>query len=120
MKQQSLERGDPQSALCGLRSCTREDHLRHDSLVPLDTRTMLDVGCGRGGNAAWLHGKGIAVDAISSSREELKGVRPFCRRAILWDLNQGLPDIGTGLYDGIICSHILEHIAYPEKLLNDL
>src|ERR1043166_1062446 len=120
MNQQSLERADSRAAVSGLRSSTREDHLRHDSLIPLDTRTILDVGCGRGGNAAWLHGKGIAVDAISCSREELKAVRPFSRRAILWDLNQGLPEMGSELYDGIICSHVLEHIAYPEKLLNDL
>jgi len=98
----------------------REDHLRYDSLIPLDTRTVLDVGCGRGGNAAWLHGKGIAVDAISWNRDDLKAVRPFCRRAMLWDLNDGLPEIGSEFYDGIICSHLLEHIAYPEKLLCDL
>src|ERR1051325_1357328 len=98
----------------------REDHLRHDSLIPLHTRAVLDVGCGRGGNAAWLHDKGIAVDAISWSREELKAVRPFCRRLFLWDLNHGLPEIGSELYDGIICSHVLEHIAYPGKLLEHL
>ncbi|HEY7163766.1 MAG TPA: class I SAM-dependent methyltransferase [Candidatus Binatia bacterium] len=98
----------------------REDHLRHDWLIPLDTRAVLDIGCGRGGNAAWLHHKGIVVDAISCQLDELRAASPFCRRVIGWDLNHGLPDLGNESYEGVICSHVFEHIAYPEKLLRDL
>ena len=97
-----------------------EDHLRHESLIPPRTMTVLDVGCGRGGNAAWLNGKGIKVDAVSWNPDELAAAKQFCRRVIQCDLNEGLPDIEPEAYDGVICSHVLEHIAYPEQLLTDL
>jgi len=98
----------------------REDHLRYDSLVPMKTRSVLDVGCGRGGNAAWLWERGIQVDAVSWNPEELKAAKQFCRNVMQRDLNHGLPDIQAEIYDGVICSHILEHIAYPDQLLKDL
>ena len=97
-----------------------EDHLRHESLIPSRTATVLDIGCGRGGNAAWLNGKGIKVDAVSWNPDDLTAAKQFCRRVIQCDLNEGLPHIQTETYDGIICSHILEHIAYPDPLLKDI
>jgi SAM-dependent methyltransferase len=98
----------------------REDHLRHDSLIPRGTRSVLDIGCGFGGNAAWLQQKGIEVEAVSRNSEELEAARPFCRRIMQYDLNDGLPAVRPESYDGILCSHVLEHIAYPEKLLKDI
>ena len=98
----------------------REGHLHDESLIPAQTTSVLDVGCGRGGNAAWLNEKGIKVDAISWSGEDLQVAKRFCRRVFKCDLNHGLPDIEPETYDGIICSHVLEHIAYPEQLLTDI
>jgi methionine biosynthesis protein MetW len=98
----------------------RENHLRHESLIPPHAATVLDVGCGRGGNAAWLQRKGITVDGVSWNAEELAAAKQFCRRVIQCDLNNGIPDIDAESYDGVICSHVLEHIAYPRQLLEDL
>jgi SAM-dependent methyltransferase len=64
--------------------------------------------------------KGIKVDAVSWNAEELVSARRFCRRVIQCDLNNGIEGIEAESYDGVICSHILEHIAYPQQLLRDI
>jgi 2-polyprenyl-3-methyl-5-hydroxy-6-metoxy-1,4-benzoquinol methylase len=91
-----------------------------EAFIPPDTSTVLDVGCGRGGNAAWLVRKGITVDGVSWNPEELLAAKEFCRRLIRCDLNNGIAEIENQSYDCIICSHVLEHIAYPQQLLKDL
>src|SRR5437867_537683 len=96
------------------------DNQALESLIPPDTSTVLDVGCGRGGNAAWLARKGITVDGVSWNPEEVLAAKQFCRRVIQCDLNNGVPDVQTESYNCVICSHVLEHIAYPQPLLNDV
>jgi len=70
--------------------------------------------------AAWLWRRGITVDGISWNANELESAKPVCRNVLCWDLNAGLPPMLNETYDLAICSHILEHIAYPQKLLTDL
>jgi SAM-dependent methyltransferase len=92
-----------------------EDVLR---LIKEDGLTVLDIGCGAGSIAKRLSEKGKSVDGISVSHDELELAKPFLRNAYLFNLENGLPpEIGIEVYDYIICSHILEHIAYPQKLL---
>jgi SAM-dependent methyltransferase len=91
-----------------------------EQLVPEEAECALDVGCGRGGMAARLARRSIVVDAASWNPEELKAVKSVCRRTICQDLNHGLPQIEGDVYDLIICSHLLEHIAFPQKFLKDL
>lgn len=82
---------------------------------------VLDVGCGGGSLAKKLVEKNKIVDAISISPDELKQAKPFVRNAYLFNLENGLPpEIEKDTYDYIICSHVLEHIAYPQKLLQDM
>ena len=81
---------------------------------------VLDVGCGCGGTAAWLASMGARVDGVSWSSDELKQAAGHCRATIQCDLNDGLPNVATGAYDLVVCSHVLEHIAYPQKLLTDI
>jgi 2-polyprenyl-3-methyl-5-hydroxy-6-metoxy-1,4-benzoquinol methylase len=88
-----------------------------ESLIPERVKTALDVGCGLGGMAAWLSERGIEVDGISWNLEELESAKSVCRAVIHCDLNTTTPDLQNGPYDLIICSHLLEHIAYPERLL---
>jgi 2-polyprenyl-3-methyl-5-hydroxy-6-metoxy-1,4-benzoquinol methylase len=80
----------------------------------------LDVGCGCGGTAAWLAGKGVQVDGVSWNSDELKQASQHCRATMQCDLNDGLSNVKSDAYDLIVCSHILEHIAYPQKLLTDI
>ena len=61
------------------------------------------------------------MDGTSISPNELNQAKQFLRKGYLFNLENGLPPgIEIDTYDYIICSHILEHIAYPEKLLSDI
>lgn len=90
-------------------------------LVPADGKTVLDIGCGTGSIARVLTEKGMEVDGISLSESELSEANKYLRKGYIHDLEKGLPaKIQDEEYDCVICSHVLEHIAYPEKLLADI
>jgi 2-polyprenyl-3-methyl-5-hydroxy-6-metoxy-1,4-benzoquinol methylase len=90
------------------------------SLLGPEDRRILDIGCGNGANASLLTSRGCVVDGISISEQELATARPYLQQSFLHNLEEGLPDLGEGVYDAVICSHVLEHIGYPDKLLNDI
>jgi len=91
------------------------------ALIPDQVSAVLDIGCGRGDNARHLHGRGIVVDGITISEQELSQANPFLRTGILYNAENGLPDTIKGnKYDVIICSHVIEHLQYPGKLLEDI
>lgn len=82
---------------------------------------VLDVGCGSGDNARILKENNCIVDGITISEMELKEASAFLRTGYLHNLENGLPEeVKKNRYDFIICSHVLEHICYPEKLLKDI
>jgi 2-polyprenyl-3-methyl-5-hydroxy-6-metoxy-1,4-benzoquinol methylase len=91
------------------------------NLIDEDGLMILDIGCGAGSLAKKLVAKNKIVDGISISPAELNEAKQFLRNAYLYNLENGLPpEIEKDTYDYVICSHILEHIAYPEKLLRDI
>src|ERR1019366_3704813 len=90
------------------------------SMIPAGTRAVLDVGCGAGDNAAALAARGVVVDGITLSKDELMMSRRVCRDVKLHNLEQGLPAGLAADYDCAICSHVLEHICWPDHLLSDL
>ncbi len=82
---------------------------------------VLDVGCGGGDNARALKERGCIVDGITISEIERHEASSFLRNCYLYNLENGLPDeLKNNQYDFIICSHVIEHICYPEKLLKDI
>lgn len=82
---------------------------------------VLDIGCGSGSVARQLTSNGNIVDGITISQSELAEASKVLRNGYIFNLEEGLPsEIPADEYDYIICSHVLEHIAYPEKLLADI
>jgi 2-polyprenyl-3-methyl-5-hydroxy-6-metoxy-1,4-benzoquinol methylase len=87
--------------------------------IPKESKFILDVGCGAGDNARILNAQKKVVDCITISEKEARIVKSICRKVFIYDLENGLPEIDQK-YDVILCSHVIEHIAYPEKLLSDI
>jgi SAM-dependent methyltransferase len=80
---------------------------------------ILDVGCGVGDNARVLSQNGYIVDGITLSPGEAAMAKPFLDQVFIKNLEEGLPTLERQ-YDLVICSHVLEHIAFPAKLMADL
>lgn len=90
------------------------------SNIPDTAQIILDLGCGAGDNAKILNNKGKIVDGITISDSEAEEAKKYCRSVLIHNLETGLPQQAKGNYDAIICSHVLEHIVYPKKLLDDI
>ncbi|HEY2343983.1 MAG TPA: class I SAM-dependent methyltransferase [Chthoniobacteraceae bacterium] len=90
------------------------------ALVPKQAATVLDVGCGAGDNARCLRERGATVDGITLSLMEAELARNCCREVWVHNLENGLPEEARGPYDAALCSHVLEHLCFPQKLLADL
>lgn len=90
------------------------------NLVEGNQGTVLDIGCGAGDNARKLVNRGFIVDGITLSEEEAFLCKSFMRRVWVHNVEQGLPLEVKETYDFILCSHVLEHIVYPNTLLKDI
>lgn len=79
---------------------------------------VLDLGCSGGHLAAELRKQGHRVTGVDTV--EVPGVRDRVDEFVLADLSSGIPpSVGTG-YDVVIAADVLEHIARPDKLLDEL
>jgi SAM-dependent methyltransferase len=88
--------------------------------VPTSAKRILDIGCGAGGNAKALNHLGKNVDGITISEAEAEEAKKYCANVYLHNLETGLPNQVNGEYDAVICSHVLEHLCYPQALLKDI
>ncbi len=94
-----------------------------DALAKTDHQPLeiLDLGCGQGDNAAILQARGHIVDGVSLSQSELHAAQTVLRDGFLFNLETGLPDaIKQRRFDVVLCSHVLEHLCYPQQLLTDI
>lgn len=90
-------------------------------LVTRSESRILDVGCGSGVLGKILSEKGHIVDGITISPDEYEIAKVYLHKTFIHNLETGLPPaIETQTYDYVICSHVLEHIVYPAKLLQDI
>lgn len=90
-------------------------------LIRETSQIILDAGCGQGDNAALLKKMGHTVDGVTISENELKIASAHLRHGFIFNLENGLPvEIKQQQYDYVICSHVLEHICYPQALLKDI
>ena len=77
----------------------------------------LDCGCGSGDNARVLSLLGWQVDGVTLSPAEQSSAQRYCRRVLVANLEQGLPDELSEKYDLVVMSHVLEHLVGSSKLL---
>ena len=90
------------------------------NLIPYNAEYILDIGCGDGAVARVLTNRNCVIDGVTISQEEQKIAGKVMRHVHIFNLENGLPDLGINIYDVVICSHVLEHICYPENLMNDI
>lgn len=88
--------------------------------VPTCTGSVLDLGCGDGSFGAWLKSHGVrSVTGVTVHGPEAALARQCLDRVIEADLDRWQPE-ETDRYDGIVASHVLEHLCDPWSLLRRL
>jgi SAM-dependent methyltransferase len=95
---------------------------REDFLVWANPRgeSALDVGCGAGALAPWLRARGFTYLAgieVSSSAAEIARARYDL--IVELPVEHALPTMGTQ-FDLIVCADVLEHLADPWTVLDQL
>ncbi len=91
------------------------------TLIPSGASRILDVGCGTGtlvGAIQQTHG-GSHFEGITYSEEEAQHARTRMHRVWVADLNT-FDFAQLGMFDCIICSHVLEHLNRPWEVLEAL
>ncbi len=91
-----------------------------DKYIEGNNKLVLDVGCGAGIHGAYFRELGHTVDGITLSENEKRSSEKSMRNVYIYNLENGLPKDLNDTFDYIFCSHVIEHIAYPEKLLLDI
>lgn len=81
---------------------------------------ILDCGCGAGDNARILSSCGWRVTGVTIDPTEREAAQTSCESVYLADLEEGLPPAVGKDFDAVLASHVLEHLARPEKLLHDV
>lgn len=89
-------------------------------LLPAGHGRVLDCGCGPGDNARLLSAAGWTVSGITLDPDEKEVASQFCDAVYLANLEDGLPENLHGSFDVILMSHVLEHLARPDRLLSDI
>lgn len=85
--------------------------------IATSSRRILDVGCGTGSLGRELKTRQTAeVIGVTYSSREAEMARQHLDRVVVADLNT-FNLLRLGRFDSVICSHILEHLYWPEQVL---
>jgi SAM-dependent methyltransferase len=88
--------------------------------IPACTGSVLDLGCGDGSFGVWLKSRGVrSVTGVTIHGPEAALARRCLDTVIEADLDRWQPD-ARDPYDGIVASHVLEHLSDPWNLLRRL
>jgi SAM-dependent methyltransferase len=89
-------------------------------LLPSSPGRILDCGCGAGDNARILNDRGWCVTGVTIDAKEQEVARKFCEAVHIANLENGIPADVDGMFDAALASHVLEHLARPERLLHEV
>lgn len=87
------------------------------NLVGTKPCRVLDVGCGCGANLALLKKCGHEATGLTLSETEAKIVREQGLSCSVWDVTSETLPFSAQSFDALIFSHVLEHLAWPEIVL---
>jgi 2-polyprenyl-3-methyl-5-hydroxy-6-metoxy-1,4-benzoquinol methylase len=90
------------------------------ALVPDTVRSILDVGCGAGDNARLLRATGRRVWGVTLSPEEARIARAHCEAVQVANAEFDELELDEEMFDGILLSHVLEHMLQPARTLTRL
>lgn len=91
------------------------------SAIPDYCKYVLDIGCGAGSLGKNSPHKNVFWDGITISEKEAESARQIYRNVLLHNAENGLPiSCLCSSYDVCICSHVIEHIFWPQALLKDI
>jgi len=86
-------------------------------LVPPNTKTLLDVGCGAGGLSARLKEKGVKVVGLEKIEALCSIAREKLDAVIAGDIENMILDYSEEYFDCIMYADILEHLIEPLNIL---
>ncbi|MBJ7898699.1 MAG: methyltransferase domain-containing protein [Cyanobacteria bacterium RI_101] len=84
------------------------------ALIPAETKTILDVGCGIGGNAAYLLDKGFQVEGLAPDAFQGERFRETTRGRAPFHLTGFETFASAHTYDLILLSESSQYIAAPD------
>lgn len=88
--------------------------------IPSATKRLLDIGCGSGALGKIVGQEiGCEVVGVTFSEAEAALASENLDQVIVQDLNDFDPN-SLGLFDCVICSHVLEHLYQPQSLLEQI
>jgi len=85
--------------------------------IPSSAKTILDVGCGDGTLGSALKKRAAcSVTGITVSGEESRNAESALDSVVYADL-EDTDFRSMGTFDAIVCSHVLEHLSNPTRIL---
>lgn len=95
--------------------------IRHDLLSMIDhpVKRVLSVGCGTGHSEEILSQEGAEVWGIEIVPEAIKEAEQRLHRVVTGDLEtHAFEEIPVNYFDLVLCGDVLEHMRYPERVLD--
>lgn len=93
----------------------RKGHPRPEllPLVPIEARSVLEVGCGEGAFGASLEARGVAVTGIEPDRRAAALARRRLSRLLDVTFDKGAGLLAGEAFDAVVLADVLEHLPDP-------